>query len=410
MTGNYGGQQGGQRVTLFNVIATPVLICILASILLITNLVSLIGVLVNGGEIVYEEAAVTSYTTGAYDDQFKKVAGKNAKDSGIAIMFFYNEDINAWEHTTVIGNNVSSEIKNTFSGESSAMYKYLNDKVAAGSQDKAFVTAISGMMTELAKVIDEYDLTSPFVKNTDLSKMPKSCVVLMPKEKANEKAQPVVSEDGAVILSVEQGEELSKAMVAFTEATGVPVLMTIDTSVRAFGRTIPTTDIFMVVLLLAVVALCVFNIVKKTRDYNRIKNDFAGQDPLQPEGGIKVNARSPYYDEDEDEVAVDDFEVVDEGDEEGDEESEETEEADESEEESDGADESEEEKSEDSEDSEEEDLKKRSLSVETDDEEEDDGEADENLAFEDEEYDEDNGIIDSGDESYDDDEITDGEE
>ena len=310
MTGNYGGQGRG-NITLFNVIATPLIIVILASILLITNLVGLIGVLVNGGEIVYEEENVNTYTSNVYKEEFGKAEGKNAKDSGVVVMFFYNEDTNIWEHTVNVGSNVRSEIKNVFSGESSPMVTYLTDNVKTDSNSADFVKAVTKMMPELANKIEEYDLTSPFTKNNDLTKMPVSKAVLTPLGKANE----VLAEDGTVIMSVSQGEELSLAMIEFTNATGIPFVMTIDTSVNAFGRTIPTTDIFMVVLLVLVVALCVFSMVKKIREFNRIKNDFAGQDPLQPEGGIKVNARSPYYDEDdEDEVVVNDFESVDEED------------------------------------------------------------------------------------------------
>ncbi len=402
MTGNYGGQQGRGNVTLFNVIATPLLIIILTSVLLITQLVGLIGVLVNGGEIVYEEEALNSYVTDVYNKQFK-VEGKNAKDSGIAIMFFYNEDKEMVEHTVKFGSNISSKVQAAFSGESSAMNKYLTDKVNKEGRKDSLAKVLSGMMAELSKEIEEYDLTSPFVQNTELGKVPSSAAVIMPVEKKNEKAQPLTTEEGTVLMTVAEEAELSKAMVEFTKNTGIPVVMSIDTSVRAFGRAVPTSDIFMVVLLLLVFALCTVNLVKKIRDYNRIKNDFAGQEPVQ--GGIKVNARSPYYDEDEDEDVVDDFETVDEGDQsdEAEEESEEEEETEENE-----ADEAEEGEESDKADEEEEaeEAKKRSLNTEIDDEdeEEDENESDENLSFEDEEEDEDNGIIDGGDESYDDDE------
>ena len=396
MTGNYGGQQGRGNVTLFNVIATPLIIIILASVLLVTNSIGLISSLAKGGDITYAEETVTAYKNGVYDTQFKNAKGKNAKNSGIAIMFFYNDDNGTWEHTVQAGSNVSTEFSSAiFAGEGSAMVDYLSTKLTEDIKtSEKLVNALSAMMDELADEAEDYD--GKFIKKVTIEEISPSAVILMPIEGKNEKAQPVKSEDGTVLLSVADGEKLSAAMAKFTEVTGVPVVMTFDSSVRAFGRTIPTTDIFMVVLLLAVVALCVFNLVKKIRDYNRIKNDFGGQEPNQ----IKVNARSPYYDEDEDEVVVDDFEAVDES---ADEESED-EEDEVSPEEKEEAEEEEEEESNAS--AEEEDKKKKSLNTESDEEElgndEDDGEDDQGLALEDEEEDEDNGIIDGGDESYDD--------
>lgn len=417
MTGNYGGQGGRGNVTLFNVIATPLLIIILTSVLLTVQLVGLIGALVKGGEIVYEEVALTNYVDGVYNGQFKKhngkvVEGKNAQQSGIAILFFYNEDKGIIEHTVKMGTNVSSKVQAAFSGETSAMNKYLTEKVNKEGRKDSLAKVLTGLMKELGEEIDGYDLTSPFVQKTELDKVPASAAIIMPVEKKNEKAQPLTTEDGTALMSVADEATLSKAMVEFTNKTGIPVVMSIDTSVRAFGRTIPTSDIFMVVLLMVVLALCIVNLVKKIRDFNRIKNDFAGQDPAQ--GGIKVNARSPYYDEDDDdEVVVDDFETVDESDDESEEAEENSEdEAEETEEDGedggdgeDEAEETEEEKSEDN-NGEAQELKKRSLNTQIDDEDEEDdeNEEDEKLSFEDEEEDEDNGIIDSGDESYDDDE------
>ena len=59
MTGNYN-QQGRANVSLFSVIFTPIVILVLATALLVYNLIGLIGVLVNGGEIVYAEETLNN--------------------------------------------------------------------------------------------------------------------------------------------------------------------------------------------------------------------------------------------------------------------------------------------------------------------------------------------------------------
>ena len=403
MTGNYGGQRGRQ-ISLFNVIATPLIIIILASVLLVTNSVGLISALVKGGNITYDETAVTNKKTEIYETLFKDgVKDKNAQNSGIAIMFFYNDDNSTWEYAVQHGENVNKDfVTAVFADKESTMVKYLTDsltkkvtvdgkEVVEPKKGDELTAAIVGLLDKLAASVDEYDGVLSKKVNAEISA---STALLYPIEdaKKGEEPQPVKSEKGAELLSVANGEAITAALVKFTEETGVHVSMTFDTSVRAFGRTIPTTDIFMVVLLLVVVLLCVFNLVKKIRDFKRIKNDFGGQDPSQ----IKVNARSPYYDEDEDEVVVDDFETVDEGGEESEEaeaEGEAAEEAaDEKETQANAADA----------------ILRRTLYAESDlaevENEEDDGDDDQGLALEDAEEDEDNGIIDSDDESYDEDE------
>lgn len=405
MTGNYGGQHGRGNISLFNVIATPLIIIILASVLLVTNSIGLISALVKGGNITYDETAVTNKKTEIYETLFKDgVKDKNAQGSGVAIMFFYNDDNSTWEYAVQGGDNVNKDfVTAVFTDKESTMVKYLTDsltkkvtvdgkEVVEPKKGDELTATIVGLLDKLAASVDEYD--GILLKKVS-AEIAASTALLYPIEdtKKGEEPQPVKSEKGAELLSVANGEAITAALANFTAKTGIHVSMTFDNSVRAFGRTIPTTDIIMVVLLLAVVALCVFNLVKKIRDYNRIKNDFGGQEA----NPIKVNARSPYYDEDDDEVVVDDFDaVVENGEDEsdGEDEAEEGEEADE-------------EVEAEAEATEEDETKKKSLNTESDEEDEetdeDEGD-DQGLALEDAEEDEDNGIIDGGDESYDDDE------
>lgn len=308
MTGNYG-QQGRGNVSLFSVISTPIIILVLAAVLLVYNLVGLIGVLVNGGEIVYEQEALDSYMATAYDDNYKKAS---APKSGIVLMFFYNEDTNSLDYTYKAGSNVSTYVSGLFATDGK-FDKYLEKNLKMDNYKATLGDTFVKAIEETTKELKDLKLMANFVFEHDTKNMPKS--------------QAVVKKGAESAYSTDSLAKVSTALAKFQAETGVYLVMSFDTSVNAFGRTIPTTDIFMVVLLVAVIGLCTFNLVKKIREYNRIKNDFGGQEPTR----IRVNARSPYYDEDED----DDAPSTEEADESSEEETDEVEATEEAEEDSD---------------------------------------------------------------------------
>jgi len=281
MTGNYN-QQGRANVSLFSVILTPIIILALATALLVYNLIGLIGALVNGGEIVYAEEELNSYIGKAYDDSFKN---SSAKNSGVVLMFFYNEDKNALEYTIKAGSNVSTYATAVF-GTDSKFGSYLEKNLKMDNYKATVGDTLAAAIDQMAKEIKDLKLMSNFIYQHDTKNMPKS--------------EAIVKKGAEETFSKENADKITAALERFHAETGLYMVMSLDTSVNAFGRTIPTKDIFMVVLILLVIALCTFNLVKKIKEYNRIKNDFGTQE--QPR--IRVNARSPYYDEDdEDEEA-----------------------------------------------------------------------------------------------------------
>ena len=279
MTGRYG-QGGAPRQSLFSVIMTPLIITILATGLLIYNLIGLIGVLVNGGEIVYEEETLNAYKTDAYKENFK-FEGATGTQNGLTLMFFYNEDLDTVECTYVVGTNIQNSISNLLNSETEGIGAALERHSKVGNYKDTVVANISAAIDEIAESIEELDLINSFVKHYSSKNI----------------GDPAVKVKDESFITQKSADELLPHLVEFEAKTGIPVYVVIDTAVNAFGRTIPVTDILMVVLILLIITLCVVNMVKKIRAYKRVQDDFGGQEANR----IQVNARSPYYDEDDEE-------------------------------------------------------------------------------------------------------------
>ena len=268
----------GAKVGLINVIAMPIVIIALATGILIYNLVSTISILANGGEIVYDEEVLNTYLTTNYSDSFKGTGVE--QQSGMVIFFLYNEDTNQMEFTIKPGSNIRSDVTAIFATDSE-FGTYLKNNVKSDSYEATLSKSLSGVMTHMAEKVEKLDLTSNFSKNYDESKMAGSAL------KIKEGFGFTVKND-----------EINASLAAFEAETGIPVVIVLDTAVNAFGRTTPVTDILMIVLLVAVIALCTASMIKKIRTYNRLVSDFGNA--AEP-NKIHVNARSPYYDEDDDE-------------------------------------------------------------------------------------------------------------
>lgn len=279
MTRNYG-QQGGQQPSLVSVIMTPVILLVLVTVLLISNLVGLIGVLSKGGNINYDEEVVTKYLTTANDKAFKT---SSAPGNGYTICVFYDENDKTLLFETAGGNNIRTEAKAFLKPDGklgTLMQDYLKDEKNRTNFAGCIASSIYGATDEIVKL----NLTDSFTYKSDKTNMPAPAVAV------DESAKELIKDGSAAVLL---------ALQYLEDKTGITVNLTFDTSAHAFGKKVPVTDVLMVVLLVAIAGLCTFNLVKKIRAYNRIKNDFGDQEPNR----IHVNARSPYYDEDDEDEA-----------------------------------------------------------------------------------------------------------
>lgn len=293
MTRNYGQQGGAQQQSLFSVILTPVILLVLVVGMLIYNLVGLIGVLVKGGNINYDEKVVNTYLDNAYNKAFENVT---AKDSGITICFFYDKDDKSLRFETRGGDNIRPEAKALLKPDGklgSAIQEYLKKEENRSN----FAGCLSNAFYVVTDEITKLKLTNSFTYVRDYGNMPDPFVSLV----------ELNSETKETFIEQDKAGDIENALMYLKSYTGITVNVTVDTSEHAFGRNVPMMDVLMVVLLLAIAGLCTFNLVKKIRTFNRIKNDFGTQEPNR----IHVNARSPYYDEDDEEEA-EEYETVDE--------------------------------------------------------------------------------------------------
>lgn len=265
MTGpaNNKGAQGG----LLNVIMMPVILSALILGILIYNLVSTIIVLSNGGEVVADEEKLNAYVEAYAKDFEDPTYIKNA----IVVLPLYDEDAEALVFYVRGGGNVNAEVTNMFSA-------FEGKVVGTPSYQTEFTNGLIAAMVHMSAEYVKLDLRDSFIKNFDENKMP---------------SPDAIQKEGFPYAI--NTEVLELELASFEAQTEVPVIVIADTAANVFGRETPVMDIIIIVLLAAVLALSIASLVKKIRTYNRLVNDFGAQQA----NPIRVNARSPYYDEDD---------------------------------------------------------------------------------------------------------------
>ena len=69
-------------------------------------------------------------------------------------------------------------------------------------------------------------------------------------------------------------ETVDKSLEGFTEKTGIPAVIVVETAENVFGRSMPVGNIIVAVITLGIIIFCVVYMIKKLRMKKQIKNDF----------------------------------------------------------------------------------------------------------------------------------------
>lgn len=226
----YGGFYGG----FFALFFLPILILIIAAIFLISSIVSLVSIVSQGGVVTYDSAKFRDYALTQYDAQFDPTSA--GYEDNILIVFSTVEGYDEYHVQAMIGNNIIDGITYMFdSGKEfdRALTKHLLADDYSTSLDRCLYSAID----DLTQYASSY--SSSFLK--------------APAAGTEHKSSRVINMDEA--LTGFSGEYTQTALDAFTEETGISVVLIIEDEEDIFGRSVPAYVIVSGVISLGI---CIF--------------------------------------------------------------------------------------------------------------------------------------------------------
>jgi len=246
----YGGYYGGGCLGgLGTIILAPFIMIILSAVLLITSVGSAFSSVANGGSIVYNEKQFQKYADAEYNAQFGSYGGI---EDNILIVFLTDDEAESFYCIAWVGDNIRDEINNLFGGEGTAFANAIISSVNQEYYAFSLDSNLGAAMEKMTAQVKALSLASSFYNPTAVETRPPSRLTNKTELQLTEKT-------------------VNDKLSAFTEATDIPVAITVDTMENVFGKTIMTSDVIFVALGIGLLALAIFLIVKNVREAKRAK-------------------------------------------------------------------------------------------------------------------------------------------
>ena len=248
------GSIGIFRVT-SKIVIVPVFALTLAALLLATNLSFAIVSIANGGKIKYSDETFNNYVNEQYASEFGE---SSAYDDNLLIVFLTNQRGNGYYAMALAGKNLDPQIRQMFGGEITEFWTTLESSMTEYykfSAQKGFRVTLE----QLSASISDKRLESAFVTEQDHSSL----------------TVPHVTNYSS--LSINE-DSVNIAIRIFTESTGIPTVMVIDTAENVFGKTMPVKEIVVSVISAAVITVSSVLIVKDVKKRRGSNGDLAASE------------------------------------------------------------------------------------------------------------------------------------
>ena len=241
----YGGYYGGGCLGgLAGIILAPLIMIILAATLLIVSVGSAFSSVANGGSIIYDEEKFQDYANDEYYAQFRSYGGK---EDNILIVFLVDDEAVEFSCIAWVGDNIKTEINDMFGGEGTKFGNAVISSINQNYYGYSLDSNLASVMEIMTSHVKSLGLSSSFKEPESVSPRPQSHLTNKTELNLTEKT-------------------VNDQLVKFTEETGIPVVITVDTMENVFGKTIMTGDLIFVILAIGLIILAVFLIVRNVKE------------------------------------------------------------------------------------------------------------------------------------------------
>lgn len=221
-------------------IVVAVIMLIFAATVLFGFLSSSLSNIAGGGRVEYDEAKMQRYADKQYEAEF---GSTSSYEDNLLIVFLTNEDADGYYAIAWVGDNIRGEIADMFGDETTefgrALLSSVNDTYYAYSLDSNLASAIDKMTDKVTSL----GLDSSFRSGGGHSGSYASHVTNKTKLSIT---------DATVNGSLEN----------FTDKTGIPIVIVVDTMRSAFGGTVTYGDMVALSISIGIAVLAVYLIYR----------------------------------------------------------------------------------------------------------------------------------------------------
>ena len=224
----------------------PIIILLVAVVLFTSLIGNTVSTVAKGGEIVYNEENFQDYANEKYAEVFGGAPSELYEDN-LLIIFTTYEDYNGYECIAWVGYNVRTEINNLFGAQGTPFYTAVQGSINQKLYKHSLTPNLVSVMEQMTDAVERLGLDSSYRTEYDHSKAAKSRLV------------------NYTDLQIDPNF-VDPALEAFTEVTGIPVAIVVDTGENVFGKTMPIMEIIILVVLAALAIYAVYLIVRAVKN------------------------------------------------------------------------------------------------------------------------------------------------
>lgn len=259
----YGYYGGGLFGGLLGIIMLPIIVIIISIAVIGIYVSSTVSSIANGGEIVYNEETFQDYAMGEYGKHF---TDNETYEDNVLVVLLTSEDNSRYYCIAIVGDNVNYRINEMFGNETTAFGRAITGSIAENYK-YSLDSNLAMAMGKMADSIEALNLKSSFTAENDMSNKAESKLVNYTDLTMTEKT-------------------VNDSLASFTETTGIPAVVVVETAETVFGKTMPVGSILFIIILVALVGFCIAYIVKRVREKKQYDKDFKGDSGTGFRGGL----------------------------------------------------------------------------------------------------------------------------
>lgn len=229
----------------------PIFLIAFSILMIVSVFGSAFGALAEGGRVVYDEKTFQRYAMTQYNSEFADSG--DAYEDNLLIAFLTNEEADGYYCIAIIGDNVQSEINDMFGNEYTAFGRIMQNSIDYDDYTYSLSSGLARAMERMADEVERRGLDSSFYLEESHELSPESHVVNLSPLAVNENT-------------------INRSLVEFTEKTGIPTVIVIDSMENVFGKGLTGDDILTIIIALIFIAVAVYLIVKAVKN-KKNKND-----------------------------------------------------------------------------------------------------------------------------------------
>lgn len=231
----------------------PIVLILFVVIYFVSSFGTTVSTVMNGGSVVYDEVKFQDYANSQYMAEF---GASTAYEDNILLVFLVNEESDGYYAIAWVGDNIKPAVSGMFGNETTAygraVLNAIDSDYYAYSISSNLATVVSTMTPQVVEAMGD----TPYITE---------------QAHTTETASHLTNHSS---LTVNQNT-VDTALIAFTEATGIPTVIVVEDMETVFGKTMPWSDIFVLLIMVAILILAIWLIVKAVR--SRKEGD--GQNP-----------------------------------------------------------------------------------------------------------------------------------